>query len=115
MSNRVIMELFESTKLKNVATYWRNLLFDSSVKSVIKNNPFAHLRANLFTDCQNEKDFRKKFFKQMHLFKAKRSLDDYSDLNRRYFKVSDTVIFSDSVVEFDILPKAFFNNLNLFL
>lgn len=112
MSDRAIIELFEKSKLKNVATYWRNLLFDSSLKSAIKSNPFAHLRANLFTDCHNERDFKTKFFKQMHLFKAKRSLDDYSDLNRRYFKVTDTVIYSDSIVEFDVLPKAFFDNVD---
>jgi hypothetical protein len=39
------------------------------------------------------------------LFKAKATLSDYADLNRRYFKTTDTVIFADEKVEFDVLPR----------
>lgn len=111
-SDKDIIELYEKTKLKNVASYWKNLLFDSCSASSLKRNPFGHLRANIFTDCSSEQDFRKKFFKTMHLFKVKRSLDDYSDLNRRYFKVTDAIIFNDSCVSFDVLPRAFFDKVD---
>lgn len=43
----------------------------------------------------------------MHLYKAKATLSDYADLNRRYFKLSDIVLFHDDIVELDLLPKAF--------
>jgi AraC-like DNA-binding protein len=32
-------------------------------------------------------------------------LSDYADLNRRYFKTTDTVIFADGKVELDVLPR----------
>lgn len=47
----------------------------------------------------------------MHLFKAKSTLKDYFDLNRRYFGLSDILLFRDSKVELDIIPKHFFNSI----
>lgn len=35
-------------------------------------------------------------------------LDDYYDLNKRYFKTSDTIIFQDDKVRFDIIPNCYF-------
>jgi hypothetical protein len=40
----------------------------------------------------------------MHLFKARANLSDFFDLNRRYFKTTDTMIFMDGKVVFDVLP-----------
>ena len=48
------------------------------------------------------------FFKLLHLFKAKSTLSDYFDLNRRYFKTTDTILFQDGKVKFDIIPNCFF-------
>lgn len=42
------------------------------------------------------------------MFKAKSTLSDYFDLNRRYFKTTDTVLFRDDEVTFDIIPNCFF-------
>ena len=36
-------------------------------------------------------------------------LDDYYDLNKRYFKTSDTIIFQDDKVRFDIIPNCYFS------
>lgn len=43
----------------------------------------------------------------MHLYKAKATLTDYLDLNRRYISTSDIVLFEDDEVKFDIVPKQF--------
>lgn len=42
----------------------------------------------------------------------KSTLYDYMDLNRRYFKITDTVLFVDSKIEFDIMPKIYFKNIS---
>ncbi|MGX3021192.1 AlwI family type II restriction endonuclease [Ursidibacter sp. B-7004-1] len=38
------------------------------------------------------------------------TLEDYFDLNRRYFSLSDTIIFADQKVVFDLIPRYFFKN-----
>lgn len=45
----------------------------------------------------------------MHMIKIKRTLEDYFDLNRRYLKISDTLLFADEQVKFDVIPKYFFS------
>ena len=58
--------------------------------------------------AKNEKDFKEEFFWLMHLLKAKATLSDYADLNKRYFGLSDIFLFKDNKVELDIIPKHFF-------
>ena len=48
------------------------------------------------------------FFKYMHVFKAMATLGDYFDLNRRYFNITDVLIFEDNRVRLDLIPKYFF-------
>ena len=57
-----------------------------------------------------ENDFKTAFFKIVHLFKAKATLSDYLDLNRRYIKTTDIVLFEDDMVKLDIVPKYFFKS-----
>lgn len=47
----------------------------------------------------------------MHFFKAKATLSDYLDLNRRYIKTTDIVLFEDDTIKFDIVPKHFFKTI----
>ena len=54
------------------------------------NHPVAHLKTTLFNEVEDENTFKIAFFKIMHLFKAKATLSDYLDLNRRYIKTTDT-------------------------
>lgn len=46
----------------------------------------------------------------MHLFKAKATLEDYLDLNRRYLGLTNCFLFEDSQVKLDIVPKQYFQN-----
>lgn len=70
----------------------------------------AHLKTTLFNEVEDENTFKIAFFKIMHLFKAKATLSDYLDLNRRYIKTTDVVLFEDDTIKFDIVPKHFFKS-----
>lgn len=47
----------------------------------------------------------------MHLFKAKASLSDYLDLDRRYIRTTDVVLFEDDTVKLDVVPHYFFKSI----
>lgn len=36
------------------------------------------------------------------------TLSDYFDLNRRYFNITDTLIFEDRMIKLDMIPKYYF-------
>jgi hypothetical protein len=109
-SSAEILELYDASDLQNVKTLWRKILFLTSSGSAIKKNPVDQLqRTNLFSNCRSEKEFKKNFYQTMHLIKIKRTLEDYFDLNRRYLKISDTLLFADNQVKFDVVPKYFFS------
>lgn len=105
-----IAELLKAIKKVNIDKWWRQYLFDTSNEKAIKNNPEEHINANVFQNCTNEEDFKTAFFKIMHLFKAKATLSDYFDLNRRYIKTTDIILFEDGQIKLDIVPKQFFNS-----
>jgi len=46
----------------------------------------------------------------LHLFKWKSTLEDYYDLNRRYFLLTDLIKFQDNRFTLDLLPKYYFKN-----
>ena len=106
-----IYELFEATnKISgNPSALWKQYLFKTGNKKAIKKDGFAALNHNTILNAKDECDFKKIFFEQMHLFKMKSTLADYMDLNRRYFRTTDVVIFADGKVELDIMPKCYFN------
>lgn len=104
-------ELFEAVcSLSGRAqSYWKTFLFKATnANAVAKQGARAlWLNKSVFT-TNTEEDFRIEFFTTMHLFKAKSLLDDYFDLNRRYFKTSDVVLFQDDTIRLDILPDCYF-------
>lgn len=107
----VANQLFESViKISGKASlYWKQYLFNTSLRSVVERDGTATVnRVPLFKTTSNE-EFRNEFFRLLHLFKAKSLLDDYYDLNKRYFKTSDTVLFKDATVKFDIIPNCYFS------
>src|SRR5574344_1272172 len=92
----------------NIGNYWRQLLFKTSSKSAIIRKPKENIKQNPFTNVSSIEEFKKTFFITMHLFKAKATMHDYFDLNRRYLGITNVILFDDSVVKFDIIPKHFF-------
>lgn len=106
-----IVSVYEATRDINIGKWWRALLFDTSSSKAIHKEPRIHLKHTEFDNVSDENDFKSLFFKMMHLFKAKATLSDYLDLNRRYIKTTDIILFEDNVVKLDIVPKQIFNGI----
>jgi len=112
-SPKAIVALYEASDIGNVKTHWRKFLFKTSSSSSIKKSPRDQLQsANMFSNLEDEKAFKTVFFKTMHMVKVERTLEDYFDLNRRYLKISDTLLFADEQVKFDVIPKYYFSLLS---
>lgn len=113
-----VRAVYEATKAIKVGRRWRNYLFTATSTTALVNSPETCLRSCAFsflltmvdsgTSEQREQVFKKVFFEVMHLLKAKATLADYLDLNRRYIKTTDVVLFEDGLVRLDIVPKYFF-------
>ncbi len=101
---------FKATKKVNIGKFWRKHLFNMASERAIAHNPGKHLNKTLFSDVKTEDGFKRAFYTVMHLFKAKATLSDYLDLNRRYVKTTDIILFEDDTVKVDIVPKQFFNS-----
>lgn len=113
-NDNLVLELYEATKeLTNgkVGGAWRKYFFSSNVRSVISREGLSVLNRVPILQAKSEEVFNEEFFKIMHLFKAKATLSDYFDLNRRYFKITDIVLFEDDKVKLDILPKCYIENI----
>lgn len=106
-----IFPLYKATKDITIGKYWRSFLFSSQSERTIKNSGRELLNDTVFASVQDETELKKLFFRFMHLFKAKATLADYFDLNKRYIKNTDIVLFEDSMVKLDIIPKHIFKNL----
>lgn len=112
--DNLALELYEATKkLTNtkVGGAWRKHFFNSTARSVISREGLSVLNTVPILQATSEKEFNEEFFKIMHLFKAKATLSDYFDLNRRYFKITDIVLFEDNKVKLDVLPKCYIENI----
>ncbi len=104
------VEVFDAAKKIRISNYWIKYLFDTNSRVALVRNAEAHIKSTDFDDITTENEFRTVFFKLMQLFKAKATLRDYFDLNRRYFKTSDIVLFEDDAVKPDVVPKHFFKS-----
>ncbi|MCI8326272.1 MAG: AlwI family type II restriction endonuclease [Lachnospiraceae bacterium] len=110
----VALELYEMTKkLTNakVGSAWRKYLYRSNARSVIAREGVAVLNDVPILRAKTQSEFKEEFFKIMHLFKTKATLSDYFDLNRRYFKITDVVLFEDHKVKLDVLPKCYIDGI----
>lgn len=103
-----ILSLYEQSGKVAAKSLWRDLLFNVSSERAIQNQGRESLKQTKFVDATTEDELKTTFFKYMHLFKAKKTLMDYRDLNTRYIKTSNVVLFSDGKVELDLIPKHFF-------
>lgn len=102
--------VYSATKDIKIGKWWRSYLFDTTSETAIGKFPSDHLKITLFNGITGEIEFKKAFFKTMHLFKAKATLSDYLDLNRRYIKTTDIVLFEDDTVKLDVVPQYFFKS-----
>lgn len=105
-----IVDVYKAINDITIGKYWKKMLFGKATLSAVEKAPKKSFKAAVFAGISDEDKFKTVFFKQMHLFKARATLRDYLDLNRRYFKATDTVIFEDGKVYFDVVPKYFLNS-----
>ena len=93
-------------------TLWRSLLFKTTNISVVRKNGKSSIHKQCpFINCKNETELKEVFFKYLHVFKAMATLSDYFDLNRRYFNITDTLIFEDHMIKLDMIPKYYFKEI----
>ena len=93
-------------------TLWRSLLFKTTNIGVIRKNGKSSIHKQCpFINCRNETELKEVFFKYLHVFKAMATLSDYFDLNRRYFNITDTLIFEDRMIKLDMIPKYYFKEI----
>ncbi|PKY70141.1 AlwI family type II restriction endonuclease [Brevibacterium ravenspurgense] len=105
-----VTELHKRIKKLKTSSYWKQAIFGDSHPSKINKDGAASLAPdNPFAAISDENQLKKVFFKYLHLYKARANLSDYFDLNRRYFKLTDTVLFRERTVTFDSIPAAFFS------
>lgn len=102
--------VYSATREVNIGKWWRSYIFNTTSEVAIGRTPATCKRQTIFDNATTEAEFKEVFFKTMHLFKAKATLSDYLDLNRRYIKTTDIVLFEDDNVKLDIVPKHFFNS-----
>ena len=108
-NQNAVHEIFKSLKkLSNTGTLWQKFLFSKNNPAKIKKSPIEYLQPTKFDSANTELEFRREFFATLHIIKAKRSLADYFDLNRRYMKTSDAILFADEKVTLDIIPHHYF-------
>lgn len=104
-----VEELYAATRKLSIGISWRKMLFDGAHPTAIQHEGVAVIPADCpFWQVKDVDSLKRMFFWHMHLYKTMATLEDYADLNRRYFKITDTVIFKDDTVTFDVLPRAFF-------
>lgn len=104
--------VYSATRDVKIGKWWRSYLFNTTSEVAINKHPENCKRHTIFDTVSSEDEFKTAFFKVMHLFKAKATLSDYLDLNRRYIKTTDIVLFEDNVVKLDIVPKHFFGSVS---
>lgn len=105
-----VEKLFDDLKpfQSSVSIKWKKLLFKSPLKTAIKKHKGSVLKSLPAGVLDTEESFKQFFYLTMHLFKAKATLEDYLDLNRRYLGLTNCFVFADEQVKLDVVPKHFF-------
>lgn len=105
-----IIDVYEAIGNIKIGGWWKKLLFGTSTEKSVQLDPKKAIKNVHIIRSKDETEFKKEFFRLLHLFKAKATLHDYLDLNRRYLKTTDAVIFEDDKVYLDVIPKQFLNS-----
>lgn len=111
-----ITELYDLVSKSNSLKGWKQLLFKKgTTRNKVRKNAVealcSHGEGNPFADIKDESVLRAYFFKQLHLIKTKATLKDYSDLNKRYIKLTNTILFENEEIKFDTLPRYIFREI----
>jgi len=105
-----VSNLYDATTRINIGVHWRTLLFEIARKNVVEEDREGALKLNIFSNIKSEDELKTAFFKTVHLLKAKATLSDYADLNRRYIKTTSVVLFENGICKLDLIPRYFFKS-----
>lgn len=100
----------QSNKNSKVAKYWKDY-FGYSTKAIFTDEWKEYIKTTRIFNAKDKIEFNTEFFRIMHTAKWKATLEDYADLNRRYFSLTDIILFKDNRVKLDILPRYYFLNI----
>lgn len=100
----------QSDKNSKVAKYWKEY-FGYNSRDAYTDEWKEYLKATKIFNSKDKIEFNTEFFRIMQTAKWKATLEDYADLNRRYFSLTDIILFKDNRVELVILPKYYFLNI----
>lgn len=110
-----IISVLDATKKISgrAKNYWVTYLFG---KDKNKEKQINYFNSRLFKllgskdeSIPTKDEFRRRFFNIMHVYKWKVNLEEYADLNKRYFELSDILIFRNNKIELTLFAKHFFN------
>lgn len=96
--------------LNTTATLWREAVCGRADKQTLVDNPEKALSKSSFYGIYDEEKLKSAFFRTLHTIKAKKTLQDYYDLNRRYLKTTGILLFADGRVSLDIVPQVYFRS-----
>ena len=100
----------QSNKNSKVAKYWKDY-FGYDTKIIFTDEWKEYIKTTKIFNVKDKIEFNTEFFRIMHTAKWKATLEDYADLNRRYFSLTDIILFKDNRVKLDILPRYYFLNI----
>lgn len=104
-----LINAYMATKSIKAGLYIRKALFNSISKTEIRNNPTTVINSlHPIFNVTDEIGFKTEFFYLMHYAKTVATLHDYFDLNRRFLRLSDLILFEDYQLKLDVIPEAFF-------
>jgi len=110
----LLAELYDSiTTISNtVATSWKQYLFPGIRNKNQIDNEFVNRFEYIdIMQTTNLNGFKNVFFRRMHLYKCKSNLEDYFDLNKRYFSLSEVIKFENDIITLEMIPKYFFKDI----
>lgn len=93
-----------------VVKYWKDY-FGYSSKNIFTDEWKNYLKSTKIFNAKDRIEFNTEFFRIMQTAKWKATLEEYADLNIRYFSLTDIILFKDNKVQLDILPKYYFLNI----
>ncbi len=105
-----VVRILSSDDFK-LSAFWKKLLFSTNRTATLLRNPLIYKTDTEIYNVNNESEFKNIFFNLMHLYKVKATLRDYCDVNKRFFNLTETIIFEDEKVQFDIIPKYYFGDI----
>lgn len=106
-----LLKKIKKLSSSKAARYWIKYLFGEESSNYLQIMYFDKNILNIFIEKNkefSERRFRTIFFNMLHLFKWKANLEEYSDLNQRYFELSDIIVFDGGKIELTFYAKYFF-------